>query len=232
MTPTGSAYAGRIARSTILRPGAVWRIPWGLGRGLRVEVERHAPLHVYLGTAELELADYIRRFARPGAIVFDVGSHDAYNAMVFARLTRAPVTSFEFSSERISQMRRNLTLNPELSPRVHILQTYLAEESNDDPRTDTLDSLVEAGATSVPDFVMIDVEGAEAAVLRGTRDLLRDRRPHIVVETHSTALEEQCLEALHEAGYSPAIIDRRQWLREKRGTGHNRWLAAEGNTHR
>jgi hypothetical protein len=223
------AYAGRMARSTILRPGAVWRIPWGLGRGLRVEVEQHAPLHVYLGTAELELAGYIRRFARPGGAVFDVGSHDAYNAMVFARLTRSPVTSFEFSSERVSQMRRNLALNPKLRPQVNILQTYLADESHDDPRTDTLDSLIGAGTASVPDFMMIDVEGAEGCVLRGALELLNNRRPHVIVETHSEALEKQCLDTLHEAGYSPAIVERRQWLREKRGAGHNRWLAAEGD---
>jgi hypothetical protein len=220
--------AGRALRSTLIRPGSVWRVPWGLGQGLRLEVDPEAPLHIYLGTAEIELARHMRRLARPGVKVFEIGGYDAYYAMVFARLAGARVTSFEFRSEAVARMRRNLSLNPGLGSCVQIVQTYLAHESNSTPRTDTVDCLVSTGTVMPPDLMIIDVEGAEAEVLGGARDVLRRWRPHVVVETHSSTLELQCMEILRDAGYSPAVVNRRRWLREKRGTGHNRWLVSDG----
>jgi hypothetical protein len=224
-----AAPVGRAVRATLIRPGSVWRIPWGIGQGLLLEVDPNAPLHIYLGTVELELVQHLRRFAQPGTTVFDVGGHDAYYAMVFARLTGAKVTSFEFCNEAVARMRRNLALNIELTARVKIVQTYLAAESNHAPRTDSLDSLVRIEGMVGPDLMMIDVEGAEAVVLRGAREILHNRRPNVIVETHSRALEAECVEILRDADYLIVIVDQRGWLREKRGTGHNRWLIADRN---
>lgn len=219
---------GRALRTTLIRPNSVWRVPWGIARGLRLEVDQGAPLHIYLGTAEIELAAHMRRFARPGVRVFEVGGYDAYYAMVFARMAQADVTSFEFREEAVARIRRNLALNPGLAERVKIVQAYVANESRETPRTDTIDRMVASGTTVAPDLMIIDVEGAEAMVLEGARDVLRNTRPHLIVETHSRELEQQCVEILRDSGYTPTIVNQRRWLAENRGNGHNRWLVADG----
>lgn len=215
-------------RATVIRPGEVWRIPVGLARGLRLEVDPDAPLHVYLGTAELEIARYVRQFARPGSRCFDVGGSDACDAMTLARLTGSKVISFEFDDLSVARMERNLGLNPDVASKIIICQTYVAHEAVNSPRTDTLDRLIEVGDVFKPDFMKIDVEGAEAIALSGARTLLKTRRPHLVIETHSDSLERQCMTLLQESGYEPFAIDRRRWLREDRGETHNRWLIAPG----
>jgi hypothetical protein len=212
----------------MLAPERSWRIPLGLARGLRLEVDGCAPLHTYLGTFELELAAHIRRFARAGARCFDVGGHDAYYAMLLARLTGSHVVSFEFDASCVARMRRNLALNPALAANIRIVRTYVAHERVEYPRADTLDGLISSGELFVPDLIKLDVEGAEADVLDGASALLAGRRPDLVIETHSASLEARCLCSLTGAGYSPQIVERRRWLAEDRRSGHNRWIVAAG----
>jgi hypothetical protein len=221
---------GRAVRATVLRGGRTWRIPVGLGRGLRIEVDPKAPLHTYLGTAELEIARHIRRFARPGYRCLDVGGHDGYYALILARLTGAEVVSFEFDQVCVARMRRNLAANPQLAGRVRIVETYVAHEQVREPRADTLDSLIASGELLEPDLIKIDVEGGEASVLGGARTLLAAARPHLVIETHSASIEADCVELLRELGYAPTLVDQRRWLAEHRGETHNRWIVAEGGT--
>src|ERR1700682_131320 len=59
-------------RRRYMRPG-VRRVPIGIGAGLRMEVDPAAPVHIYLGTAEVEIARHLRRLATPGARCFDIG---------------------------------------------------------------------------------------------------------------------------------------------------------------
>lgn len=225
------AAIGRAVRTVAIRPGHVWRVPAGLARGLRFEVDPAAPLHTYLGTAEIELAGHIRRLARPGLRCFDIGGNDGFYAMALARLTDSDVMSFEFDAASVARMERNLALNPTIANKVRIMKTYVAHEVVASPRTDTLDYLVEAGIAFAPDVIKMDVEGAEAGVLAGARDILDARRPHLVIETHSAALEAQCISILASAGYCPSVVDQRRWLREDRGADQNRWLVAEGHPH-
>jgi hypothetical protein len=214
-------------RRAYMRPGAPRRIPLGLGAGLRLEVDEHAPVQVYLGTAEVEIARHIRRLACPGLRCFDVGGHNAYYAMVLARLTDRPVVSFEFDPAGVERMRRNLALNPELAPLVDIREHYLSYETSDATGAAALDDVVARDGLAPPDLLKIDVEGAEAGVLQGAAEVLR-RRPHLVIETHGHAVERACVDVLAPLGYRPLVVTQRRWLREHRA-GDNRWLVAQGD---
>ena len=209
-----------------MRPGPR-RIPIGIAAGLRLEVDPDAPVHVYLGTAEVEIAGHLRRLATPGVRCFDTGSHNAYYAIVLARLTGEPVTSFEFDPAGIERMRRNLALNPAVAPLVSIRQVYLSYETNTAVNADTLDSIVRRECLPTPGLLKIDVEGEEANVLRGARDLLR-HRPHLVIETHGAEVERECVEILAPLGYRPIVVTQRRWFKEHRAPD-NRWLVAEGD---
>jgi methyltransferase FkbM-like protein len=222
------SLAGRALRRTMLAPGRRWRVPWGLARGLTLIVTPGIAAHEYLGTTELEIAGHIRRLATPGVRSFDIGGEVGYYALVLARLTGAQVTTFEFRPDAIARIERNLECNPALAGQVTVFPAYVAAERAADPRCETLDHLVDAGLVHAPDLIKIDVEGAEANVLRGAAGVLASARPHVIVETHSRGVEDDCVAQLRAVGYAPLIVDQRGWLRERRGAGHNRWLIAEG----
>lgn len=217
---------GRLLRGTLLRPGRAWRVPWGLARGLRLEVDPRAPLHIYLGTAELEIAGHLRALARPGMCCLEVGSHNAYYALILARLTGGPVVALDFDEAALARIERNLALNPGPAAAVEVVRAYVAHERDPAVGADTLDNLLAERRLPTPDLLVIDVEGAEAAVLSGAHRLLGERRPSLIVETHSAAAEAACLAQLRAYGYAPHLVERRRWLAENR-LGHNRWLIAQ-----
>jgi Methyltransferase FkbM domain len=218
---------GRLARATLLRPGRPWRVPVGLARGLRLEVDPRAPLHVYLGTAEIEIARYVRELAQPGMCCLEVGSHNAYYALILARLTGGRIVALDFDEQALARIARNLALNPSVAGGVEVVRAYVAHERDPAVGAETLDHLVACGRVPRPDLLVIDVEGAEATVLSGARELLCDARPQLIVETHSAIAEADCLAQLHACGYRPQIVPQRRWLAERR-RGHNRWLIARG----
>jgi FkbM family methyltransferase len=62
------------------------------------------------------------------------------------------------------------------------------------------DSLLARGEVEAPDVIKIDVEGAEAAVLRGARRIM-ERHPVILVATHGEEVHGECLGLLTAASY-------------------------------
>jgi hypothetical protein len=92
----------------------------------------------------------------------------------------------------------------------------------------TLDETAFSREGFVPDLVKLDIEGWELKALRGAARLLAERRPHVVVETHSAELERECRDLLVVHGYAPQVVAPGRWLAEVR-EGHNRWLVAEGH---
>jgi FkbM family methyltransferase len=65
----------------------------------------------------------------------------------------------------------------------------------------TLDDFVYQEVNPRPDFIKIDVEGAEANVLKGAQQLLTDVKPMMVLELHSSQTAEEVGEILSAMGY-------------------------------
>lgn len=57
-----------------------------------------------------------------------------------------------------------------------------------------------------PDFIKIDAEGAEAAILRGGMNLLSRRRPRLLLEVHGIKEAFQCAEVLRRVGYRVILV--------------------------
>jgi hypothetical protein len=71
----------------------------------------------------------------------------------------------------------------------------------------SLDALWQAGRIAPPDVVKIDVEGAEAEVLRGAAQLLRTARPRLLLATHGPDVHRACLDQLVGCGYALESLD-------------------------
>ena len=63
-----------------------------------------------------------------------------------------------------------------------------------------LDELLAAGHIEMPDVVKVDVEGAEALVLRGAARILRERKTKWFIEIHSRSLARECASLLSANG--------------------------------
>jgi hypothetical protein len=214
--------AASLAKSFLPRTPAPRRLPFGIGRGLRIEIDFARQTKLFLGLYEVELNSRLRALCRPGTHAFDVGSREGYDALVLARLCGGCVAAFDCDPLAIAALRRNLDANPRLGRAVTVYERAVGVGAG----SLTLDEVAFGAVAFVPSFVKIDVEGAEADVLRGAERLLRDRAPHLVVETHSLEVERECLTLLRGCRYDVELVDPRRVLADLRPIQHNRWIVA------
>lgn len=189
----------------------------------------HTPL--YLGMYEWELHRFFYDSLPGTSIAYDVGGHLGYDAlMAAANLDRdGRVVTFEPNRERATVLRENVSLNPALEPKVTVSEMAVGAASADGMTT--LDEVAEEYGPA--DLIKIDIDGGERDALSGGEKLLREHRPHLIVETHSPELEQDCGQLLLSWGYRPVIKHNRTIWREYRhginGVPHNRWLLASGS---
>lgn len=199
------------------------RVLYGPARGLVFELDFEHQLRFWLGLYETEIANALRRFARRGRCIYNVGADVGFQALTAAKLSDGRVVAFEPRQDAVDALECNLALNPGLMNSVQIIQTVVG--ARDEPTQQTIDSVIARGAP-VPDVLLIDVDGAEVDVLRGAQDLLGYHHPDLIIETHSAALEHECSEILTASGYKPTIVRQRRLLPDYRPTPHNRWMIA------
>jgi hypothetical protein len=72
----------------------------------------------------------------------------------------------------------------------------------------SLDSLIAAGEAEAPDFVKVDVEGAELSALQGAARLIEDHGPSFLIEVHSIELARGCRQVLSAAGYRTRFVQK------------------------
>jgi FkbM family methyltransferase len=183
----------------------------------------------------------LRRFVRPGDVVYDCGANlGLYDRFLVSALQAGRVVAFEPVEENRRFLAANLALGG-IADRVTVLPMALADEDGvvefqvDDvqttsgtlsrvtggapsegrrnlrlaPLTDQvlcrrLDTVVREERLPLPDVIKIDVEGAEALLLRGAAGILSERGPRLVVELHGAAVAREVLGLLFTQGYACA----------------------------
>jgi FkbM family methyltransferase len=75
-----------------------------------------------------------------------------------------------------------------------------------------LDAWIAETGSQPPDVLKIDVEGAEAGVLRGMAHTLRTAKPRLVIELHGTRTE--VADVLDSVDYQPVVIESDAPLRQ------------------
>jgi FkbM family methyltransferase len=161
---------------------------------------------------EPPVARFLRELIKPGFICFDVGANVGVYALQMCHWS-APtgrVVAFEPNPKALEILERHVSMN-HFQDRVQIVgaavgssedhATFFAAGAEGMNRLEspnpalaaeshaltvpvlTLDNFVRT-KRSIPDLVLIDVEGFELRVLEGARNLIRSGNTHFVVEMH------------------------------------------------
>ncbi len=164
---------------------------------------------------------FVDRVLKPGMVFVDVGANDGYYTLFAARRVgpTGRVVSIEPSSRERAHLQRNLGRNGldnvqvvaaalgarqgvadlHLAHGVHAGHNTLGEFAHDDVvrasservSLETLDTVVARHGLAQVDMVKIDVEGGEAGVIAGAREVLSKMRPVMLMELNDRALHAQ-----------------------------------------
>jgi|GEM_PF-1486744 len=180
---------------------------------------------------ESEVQALLATWVSRGDIVYDVGSHIGYMAMLFSALVgdHGAVFSFEPSPRNFKRLTCNIEINP--GSNVTVTQAavsevegtaWLCEDSSQSTiqagttpadrdkshvRTLRLDDFVFRENHPAPSFLKIDIEGHAGPCLKGMRRILQEKRPRMIMEIHHTAEAEEVSELLNAYGYEVLAID-------------------------
>lgn len=182
----------------------------------------------WLGSYEYDKRLAFERTVKENGVVFDIGAHVGFYALLASVLVgpQGKVFAFEPHPRNLRYLREHLRLNAignvqvidaAVSDRAamswmqegrHSSTWRLAPEGAVQVRTLSLEGAVSRGELPIPDFIKIDVEGAEMLVLSGAKSILQDVHPVLFLATHSRALHPQCCELLTSLGYRLEAIGR------------------------
>jgi FkbM family methyltransferase len=73
-------------------------------------------------------------------------------------------------------------------------------------RTTNLDALLQAQRIPAPDYIKMDIEGAEFRALLGAEKCFRQHKPVLFLATHGRQIQKQCDELLHSWGYELEVV--------------------------
>lgn len=195
----------------------------GNGRGLRVCTGPSTLLRL-VSSIEGEVESALLDLLHPGATVFDIGANIGWFSLLAARRVgpAGRVIAFEPSIPNAAMAKRNaavnhlqnLTVVPAAVGDRDGWASFSADSSLKGKVTDdgevivpilSLDSwLVETGEAP-PDVLKIDVESAEASVLRGMSETMRAAKLTLIIELHGT--NDEVADLLDAAGYTHHPID-------------------------
>lgn len=180
----------------------------------------------WLGSYEFAKQALVAKMVPPGSIAFDVGAHVGFYTLLFSELVgpQGRVVAFEPVPRNIAYLREHIRLNrlanvtvveaavaegggkAMFSEGAHSSAGRLVADGQLEVSRVSLDDLVGAQKIPAPDFIKIDVEGAEWLVLTGARETLSQYRPTIFLATHGRDVHQQCCQLLKLTGYTLEAI--------------------------
>jgi FkbM family methyltransferase len=211
------------------------RVRSGFGAGLQMPIFPRSEKYYWSGVHERHVQESLVHLLRPGMTFWDVGAHIGFFSLIASRLvTRTGhVEAFEpFPPNRV-RLATSIALNQAANVTIHAIA--LAEGTGTAAfhmtSSSLTGSLVPNGGDSfmpvqcvsaddamrsirAPDFVKIDAEGAELAVLRGARRMLLSNRPTILIELTSGDMLAEVRELA--PGYHTTNIGANHWVLEPR----------------
>jgi FkbM family methyltransferase len=187
----------------------------------------------WLGSYEFEKQNLIAKMVTPGTVFFDVGAHVGFYTLLASSLVQrtGKVVAFEPFPMNIQYLEKHLMMNGVQNVTLfkaavsdHVGEAAFQEgPSSSMGRLNekgglvvelvSLDDLFLKGLVPLPDYIKIDVEGAELSVLNGARHMLTVGRPTIFLATHGIEVHFNCLSMLQSLGYICLPVDNTKDIR-------------------
>jgi len=210
------------------------------GINLRVNTGEEIGKRIYYyGKYEPEQEEALKKYLKPGSVFYDLGANIGVFSILGAR-NEAKVFAFEPSRKVGARLNENIKLNGQES-RIQVVPSAVADKSGNLDFYETRDGnwgvgrifdfnpSVQAEKYSVavksldefarefgpPDFIKIDIEGAEWLVLNGARGTLAQASPTILIEFHPREIStlggsvDKCVGILRDLGYQPQLDGRK-----------------------
>ncbi len=143
----------------------------------------------WLGSYEYEKQQLISRMIKPKTVAFDIGAHVGFYTLLFSKLvgSEGKVVAFEPFPPNLHYLRRHITLN-HLS-NVEVFQAavsdatgitsfvqgpsssmgQIADRGDFEVKQVSIDELIDEGKLPAPNYMKIDIEGAEYKALLGLK---------------------------------------------------------------
>jgi FkbM family methyltransferase len=220
----------RYVRKAIPSGTRIWvPIPSGLGKGLSVNLDARFEMNYATGDYEPLIERALSTYLQPGSVFYDVGAHIGVISMLAARIVGPGGAVFAFEPDpgnvgriqehacrnRMSNIRtipfaawasggrlRFQLASPESSRNQGALST--------EPNTSE-GNFIEVDAISLDEFarnhpppalLKLDVEGAEASVLRGSEEVFRSAKPALICEVHNKQAAQEVTQWLEGHEYT------------------------------
>lgn len=197
-------------------------ITGGPAKGLIFPVKLPQDKQMWIGTWELEFADALKKAIEPDSVCYDIGGYKGYYSGVMALNGASHVFVFEPVPKNAAKIKQLIALNPNLP--ITLKECAVADNNEtavfkimkeetmgkleisvfqkNETAVDeftvqciTIDELVYNGLQA-PDFIKIDVEGAEEMVLKGAYEILKVKKPTLMIEVHSPEIGKACFDLL------------------------------------
>jgi FkbM family methyltransferase len=180
----------------------------------------------WLGTYERHMQRLFCERIRPGATIFDVGANVGFFTLLASKLAgdSGRVYAFEPLPRNLDFLERHVRINELANVHVEALAVAatsgeahfriarhasmggLAEGGDLRVVTASLDDLIASGRVVGPDFIKMDIEGAESDALRGAAKLLAGGPLTIALSTHGWQQHENCRAILTDAGFDVELL--------------------------
>jgi FkbM family methyltransferase len=181
----------------------------------------------WLGSYEMNKRLAFERLIPPGAVTYDIGANVGYFSLLAARLAgpEGQVYAFEPLPRNIDYLKKHVAINAienievveaavsAQSGEAHFdlgassAMGHLAESGGITVRMVSLDEMLAAGELRPPDYMKVDVEGAEYEALKGAQELLAQHKPILFLDTHQREAHLPTIELLKKLGYTFEILD-------------------------
>lgn len=227
----GAHASYKLVTNIIYRDGRVVTLGRGPAAGYRWRHYRCFQPWMAMGVYEPHVAALIKSELKPGDVFYDIGANAGYFTLVAARAVgpTGKVIAFDPNPKNVLTVREQISLNglesictveplavsdecgsfhfvvTAVNANAH-LQEIGAPHVGDEGKiievqSVTLDKFV--ADHPFPALIKMDVEGAEVAVLKGSRELLRGpNAPRFLVSTHSDELDRESKNILRQNGYT------------------------------
>jgi FkbM family methyltransferase len=178
-------------------------------------------LECALGVYEREKAELFAKVVGAGSTIYDIGAHVGFYTVLSSQLvgSKGRVVAFEPFADNMSYLQRHISMN--LCENVTAFQIavsdkngvtgFLQGETSSMGRlstsgglfvqTSSIDALLAAGKIPPPNFMKIDIEGAELLALEGAKSTMLEHRPTIFLATHGPSIHVACCDLLKTLGY-------------------------------